>query len=249
MKTLNDAIQKYEEVERDFRNKKPLSADANGGLVFAGSYWPKKNNEIDSMVKHDVTFAFEEARKISMVYTACKAAILGNNDGHVKRMEKWFGKRTSQPKDWWLGVSYIIGAIETHIMKNINIYYRGDDSLVGKPNDYPNTTGSLVEYDVSGFAESKMLVSNNIIGLCEDFFAKNKNGSIKIKLTGRDSVGGVLVHELSHNICGTDDHENQDGTEVYGVGDCMSLANKNPELAWYNADNIEYFSEDVVYKL
>jgi len=30
---------------------------------------------------------------------------------------------------------------------------------------------------------------------------------------GFDSIGGTIVHELSHNYCGTEDHEGIDGTD------------------------------------
>jgi|GEM_PF-4270086 len=239
MENLNDAITKYTEIEKEFGKKSPLKHDQPGAVVFAGNYWPKKEGELDKKIEHDVKYAFVEARRICNAYIACKAAIRGNNKEHVNRMEKWFGQRTDgQPKDWWTGVSYILGAIETHIMKDINIYYRGDRNLIGKKSDYPNEDNNIVAYDIKGYAESNQLVKDNIIGLCEDFFMKNK----KLDLKKRNCVGGLLIHELSHNICGADDH-------AYGEELCKNLAENHPELAWHNADNIQLFFEDVVYNI
>lgn len=58
-------------------------------------------------------------------------------------------------------------------------------------------------------------------------------------LTGTDSRGGTLVHELSHFdvVAGTDDH-------VYGQAAAAELARTAPERAVNNADSHEYFGEN-----
>ena len=58
-------------------------------------------------------------------------------------------------------------------------------------------------------------------------------------LTGTDSKGGTLVHEMSHFnvVAGTDDH-------VYGQSGAASLAISNPTQAIDNADSHEYFAEN-----
>jgi peptidyl-Lys metalloendopeptidase len=58
-------------------------------------------------------------------------------------------------------------------------------------------------------------------------------------LTGTDSKGGTLIHEMSHfNVtAGTDDH-------VYGQSGAKNLAASNPDQALDNADNHEYFAEN-----
>ncbi|WP_133478047.1 M35 family metallo-endopeptidase [Cognatilysobacter segetis] len=58
-------------------------------------------------------------------------------------------------------------------------------------------------------------------------------------LTGTDSKGGTLIHEMSHfNVtAGTDDH-------VYGQTGAKNLAASNPDQALDNADNHEYFAEN-----
>jgi peptidyl-Lys metalloendopeptidase len=58
-------------------------------------------------------------------------------------------------------------------------------------------------------------------------------------LTGTDSKGGTLVHEMSHFnvVAGTDDW-------VYGQTGAANLAKSNPAQAIDNADSHEYFSEN-----
>jgi peptidyl-Lys metalloendopeptidase len=58
-------------------------------------------------------------------------------------------------------------------------------------------------------------------------------------LTGTDSKGGTLVHEMSHFtvVAGTDDW-------AYGQSAAAALAISNPERAIDNADTHEYFSEN-----
>lgn len=58
-------------------------------------------------------------------------------------------------------------------------------------------------------------------------------------LTGTDSRGGTLLHELSHFdvVAGTDDH-------VYGQQGAAELARTDPARAVNNADSHEYFGEN-----
>jgi len=58
-------------------------------------------------------------------------------------------------------------------------------------------------------------------------------------MTGTDSKGGTLIHEMSHfDVVGnTDDN-------AYGQSACRSLAKSNPKAAVANADSHEYFAEN-----
>ncbi|GAB2841056.1 M35 family metallo-endopeptidase [Pseudoduganella ginsengisoli] len=58
-------------------------------------------------------------------------------------------------------------------------------------------------------------------------------------MTGTDSKGGTLVHEMSHFnvVAGTDDH-------VYGQSGAAQLAITDPDTALDNADSHEYFGEN-----
>jgi peptidyl-Lys metalloendopeptidase len=61
-------------------------------------------------------------------------------------------------------------------------------------------------------------------------------------MTGTDSKGGTLVHEMSHFtvVAGTDDW-------AYGQTAAANLARTNPTRALDNADNHEYFAENNPY--
>ncbi len=61
----------------------------------------------------------------------------------------------------------------------------------------------------------------------------------KAPMTGTDSKGGTLVHEMSHFnvVAGTDDW-------AYGQADAAALAASDPAKALDNADNHEYFAEN-----
>ncbi|MEK8031955.1 M35 family metallo-endopeptidase [Ideonella sp. DXS29W] len=61
-------------------------------------------------------------------------------------------------------------------------------------------------------------------------------------MTGTDSKGGTLVHEMSHFtvVAGTDDW-------AYGQTAAANLAKSNPTKAVDNADSHEYFSENTPY--
>ncbi|MFM7201068.1 MAG: M35 family metallo-endopeptidase [Myxococcota bacterium] len=58
-------------------------------------------------------------------------------------------------------------------------------------------------------------------------------------MTGTDSKGGTLIHEMSHFtvVAGTDDW-------AYGQTDAKALAKSDPTKALDNADNHEYFAEN-----
>ncbi len=248
--TFEEDCTAFTRISGAFGKKTPTMA--KGALTFAGALWPPRNN--NTLKYRDVEYAIGEAREmIIRSYMAASGALRGAGD--AEKMIRWFGPRnqkvgfgTSLP-DWWEGARAILGAIESFIVKSVSVYYRGDQALVGSPNDYPGRVGNLVQRDVDGYAESFTSAQNNIIGLCKLFFAKrNKTGQSRMNLKGKDSVGGTLLHELSHNICGTDDHEKYDDTGTcYGTGGCIDLATHKVSRAWYNADNIEYFCEDVMY--
>jgi peptidyl-Lys metalloendopeptidase len=71
------------------------------------------------------------------------------------------------------------------------------------------------------------------IYLCGNFWSSKEVG-------GFDTKAGTLIHELSHfsDIVGTDDW-------VYGTEGARNLASTDPARAVDNADNFEYFSEDL----
>ena len=60
------------------------------------------------------------------------------------------------------------------------------------------------------------------------------------------SASGVIVHEMTHMVLGTDDVKTALGKgnlHCYGPSLCMHLASTNPDLAFKNADNYRLFAE------
>jgi len=55
-------------------------------------------------------------------------------------------------------------------------------------------------------------------------------------MTGTDSKGGTIIHEMSHEVGWTNDYK-------YGTTDALELAKNKPRRAVRNADNYEYFVE------
>lgn len=238
------------------------TARPSGQLNFAGNLWPAGAVNPGSpgapsalargrQMNREIVYAFNEARAMlttgfSMASSACRGA----DPEATLMMRKWFGPRQQPPagNDWWIGALRIIGHLQVRIARDINLYYRGDASLIGQPNDYPGGTGNLRQRDIEGYAESGAGDGDGNIGLCEDFFLrKTETGAFRTARKGRDSIGGCLVHELSHNYCETDDHDAVNGGDCYGEANCLQLASQRPRCAWYNADNIEYFCEDAHY--
>ena len=227
---------------------------ANGTLVYAGNLWPigvVDTNAVGAtpaarQMRREIDEAFADARAMVTAGFLKAAAGVKNDEAAGLLMKKWFGDRQTGvgQNDWWRGAYHILGRLQAQLAQNINVFYRGDDSLIGKPTDYPGEHGNLTASDVRGYAETGAGAGDGNIGLCKAFFARESGGVFKTAKTGRDSVGGCLAHELSHNYCETDDHEAANGGTCYGEAKCLKLAKDRRRRAWYNADNIEYFCED-----
>ena len=74
-----------------------------------------------------------------------------------------------------------------------------------------------------------------VIYVCKAFWAA--------PMTGTDSKGGTLIHEMSHFnvVVGTDDY-------AYGQTNAKNLARTDPAKALMNADNHEYFAENTPFQ-
>lgn len=253
--TIAEDNAKYSDVINTF--EVAASTTNVGRLNYSGTLWPlgvvnpqaPNATPKGRQMRREIDYAFAEARAmVTAGYIKASAAIKGDEAAGLL-MKKWFGSRQTGvgKRDWWLGVHRILGRMQTRLAMDINVFYRGDDSLIGKPTDYPGEVGNLDADDVKGYAETSADANDGNIGLCKRFFARETGGVFKTAQKGRDSIGGCLTHELSHNYCGTEDHEAFDGGDCYGEADCRKLAKKRHRRAWYNADNIEYFCEDAYY--
>lgn len=215
-----------------------------GRIRFAGNLWP-----VSTVNDRDVPQAFQQAIELSSVgyqlaanaRRAAKSPAARQADPRaIEIMERWFGAQTGAPRDWWAGVERTLLLINGFLVKNVDVYYRGAEAL-GKPDDYPGAgVRTITAHDVSGYAETQGGDQDGVVGLCTAFFAQTRKGDRTVHLTGFDCVGGVLIHELSHNLCDTEDHE-------YSLADAKLLAINEPEKAWYNADSIEYFCEEALF--
>ncbi len=239
----------YAHVMADFEEKG--GGTALSDVQLAGVHWAVARKSHGSVVDRQVLDAFKEAAALlNAGYLKASAALRSGDEEAKLLMTKWFGKRHRGGGggfDTWLGVKRILGQLQVKLARPIRLYYRGEDSLIGKPDDYPGAAGNLTAQDVRGYAESGAGDTDGVIGLCKLFFEKGDKGNFTMNRKGFDSIGGTIVHELSHNYCETEDHEGMDGQDCYGTGDCLLLARKRAIRAWYNADNIEYFCEECGY--
>lgn len=232
-----------------------------GQLQLAGTHWAQARLTHGSIVDKLVTDAFTEAfALLNAGYLKATAAVRMDDAEAKLLMTKWFGARITVAGvptasgagggfDTWQGAKRILGHLQVRLSRPFKLFYRGETQLVGRPTDYPGETGNLTLQDVSGYAESGSSSRDGVIGLCRLFFEKGSKGDFTMNRKGFDSTGGTLAHELSHNYCGTKDHEAVGGGDCYGTSDCIQLATSLPRRAWYNADNIEYFCEEALYGL
>jgi hypothetical protein len=153
-----------------------------------------------------------------------------------KRFEYYFGKPLADPalttvKDVLKAVHDVICA------KKITLYYRGDKApTVAGKNDTPKWlrdqgAQALGPDDSYGFvyADAQRPGEWHVF-LGKDFFSDASRH-------GKDSMSGVIIHEMTHLLKNTDDH-------VYGETDSVALAKgPNKAQALSNADNYEYYCE------
>lgn len=231
-----------------------IAMRAPGTITFAGNLWPDLTTGVGRQIEIDVREALTEARALIEAGLRTVKAARRGDQAAVTLMTTWFGPATvpGSQDDWWQGVDYILSKLDRALLRDISVYYRGAD-VVGQPNDYPaNTPGAgtpLTATDVSGYAETYAGTNNLRIGLCRTFFARDAHKARSIRRKGFDSIGGVLVHEMSHNLASTDDHTDPAGHAYYGPTACRALVTTHnlARQAWYNADNIEYFCEEAYY--
>ncbi|NMO22485.1 peptidase M35 [Pyxidicoccus fallax] len=109
-----------------------------------------------------------------------------------------------------------------------------------------NTAKSHFTAIKSAFDTRSTIVDCNCTSSAYAYVYKNQpyriyvcNAFWNAPMTGTDSKGGTLVHEMSHFtvVADTDDH-------AYGQSAAKSLATSSPTRALDNADNHEYFAEN-----
>lgn len=161
------------------------------------------------------------------VIAAAKARALKNLRCARKRLErwsdddkalfrKWFGSDSDSDRD------NILSRIEANktALKDATFRMGPEDTVSDNAND-PNVFAHVYQSD-----------SDHNVYLDPHFWRSG--------LGGTDNQAGTLLHEMSHfnDVGGTKDH-------VYGQKNAAELALSNPAKAIENADNYEYFMEDV----
>ncbi len=120
--------------------------------------------------------------------------------------------------------------------QSLFLYYRVD-KMAGRPDDTPGAGGgATIPALINGQPLSNIFayVLNPSPGpgthvyLCGQFFE-----GTHLKDRHQDQIGGVVIHELSHALCGTRDH-------AYGDADCRALP---VHQMVENADTYEYYCE------
>lgn len=251
----------------------PIAADARRTapmgrmkvpIRMAGTYWPAKGRKL---WQAEIEEKFTQTLK--MVEEAYMVSRTTSNVANRALMTRWFGAPTANPVSTWTGVKNILKVISRQLVIGVKVYYRGNRTLAGRPSDLPADQGpprlNIGVGNCTAIAEASSGAKDGRVCLCEDYFKQTKTTRVEhgkrrtfydrvVKLTGLDSVTGTIIHELSHNMCDTDDHYDPrdlppygpDGQDqIYGSVDCIWLAANYGKLAWYNADNIEYFCEEI----
>jgi hypothetical protein len=210
----------------------PLPANPKGGETYLGQSFEFAN----SKERSDVTLAFDRARGLVGVTYLALARAHVKDSPERKIFEYWFGPYNEQRlRKVRKNVSDIHGAL---CLKPVVLYYRGN--LAEGPSDCPAEPGALQPGSYFGAAWKPA----NLPAAQDPKFTYVFLGSAFFKSGqyARDSIAGVIIHELSHAICSTEDVI-YNGAKTYGPKKCHALAGADPALAITNADSYEYLCE------
>ena len=126
-----------------------------------------------------------------------------------------------------------------------NSFNPADNSTVARFNKVKN--GWVKMYDVFLSKNIEFDCSTRNMNIYAQVYPHDKHYLIQIgklfwgaPITGRDSKGGTIVHEISHEEVYT----NSVIKDSYGEANAKSFAINDPNRATNNADNWEYFAED-----
>ena len=126
-----------------------------------------------------------------------------------------------------------------------NNFNPADNSTVARFNRVKN--GWVKMYDVFKSKNVEFDCSTRNMNIYAQVYPHDKHYLIQIgklfwgaPLSGRDSKGGTIVHEISHEEVYTNSAFN----DFYGEANAKNFATNDPNSAVGNADNWEYFAED-----
>ncbi|MDI1436116.1 M35 family metallo-endopeptidase [Polyangium sorediatum] len=167
------------------------------------------------------------------------------------RFEKWFGPMEATRYDAVRrNVEMMFRDVTTRPLK---LYYRGagvsnklDDqpgsnyhNIHVKLREDPNNYGCFIPGWPNGGAErdrTHILLGGAFFTSCQDV----SHPTDVTKMSG----AGVIVHELSHAVCATNDEKNASGQVLYGPRKCLAVAVEAPAKAVTNADSYRLFSDE-----
>jgi hypothetical protein len=189
----------------------------------------------NTLEKTDSKRAFDDA--VELIQKAWPNIALLRDGVSRTTYETWFG--ASDPGRH-AKVRKNMDKIHTALTKRpLMLYYRGAGLPGGTPNDEAGRGAPIGPEDFFGAAYPNQPLALDArfthIFVGTAFFES-------ATLFQNDSMGGVMIHELSHAICQTDDVV-YDGAITYGQRLCKKLAIERPQLAINNADCYEYYCE------
>lgn len=219
-----------------------IKSDADSKTATAGTVVLMPSfRHANSMERTNAKDTVERAiQMLTKAFLACKFAIKSAGTERTNAVT-WFGAFDATRFEKVAG--NLKKLHDTIATKPIRLYYRGPK--VKGPEDKPQK--SVAATPLSAFASA--FTASDLPGFYDRKFGHVTLGQTffdgtKTTPGGKDSFGGVLLHELSHHICDTADEERPDNNEeTYGHDDCKWLATNYPVLACNNADNLEYYCE------
>lgn len=205
-------------------------APAPGEIRFAPSF-----RMASSLGRTDAKRAFTDA--VELIQLVWPKIAVSPSGAARTTFETWFGTFSAARH---AVVRKNIDKIHTALTKRpIMLYYRGNGLPGNTPNDEAGRATPIGPEAFFGAAYPQQppaldqRFTHIFVG--QAFFDQTS-------LFSNDSMGGVMIHELSHAICQTDDVVYK-GAMTYGEVLCQRLANERPDLAVNNADCYEYFCE------
>jgi len=158
--------------------------------------------------------AFNEVRTLLGKANAAMAPSNFDKDANIRKgYEKWFGTISQA------NVSQVRDVIHSMLVQLRDRYVRLEEDLTEERGTFAYVRG----VDVGGGLEAGVTIY-----LGPKFFT--------IPLLGYNCQVGTIIHEVSHLVGQTADHQ-------YGEADCLALAKHDPAEAVTNADNYEFYVE------
>ncbi|MFN7986997.1 MAG: M35 family metallo-endopeptidase [Thermoanaerobaculia bacterium] len=188
-----------------------------------------------SLAKNNIGPAFARASQL-LTHAWMGIMRVGLDANEKKRLEKWFG--TYEKGRYDKVRATLKSVFDVVCAKSVTVYYRGtgapSTALENDTPDFLRNEGALGLGPTTAYGYVYPGVTKTgewHVFLGKAFFADASRH-------GRDSLSGVIIHEMTHLTKKTQDH-------VYGAGPCETLAKEvgGPAKAVENADSYEYYCE------